>query len=396
MACPGVPCSTPVPAPGAWVFQPNPSAPVFSDPAFLGIAPSDASCGTHLLVVDPLTGQVTRPTGPKGVWQHDDARCLPDFFGPLDDPQFVPGTVDPKQSQSLAGFQSPCGDGPAGGLVRLTPTEGFTGAPMLLADGQCEGSVSPTKLSPGFLLNGRQTPAGACVSPKLLGYVPRTVTLNGRTVTQLDWYGMDRIQQAVVRPVVDADTFEVEAPATPTLQLAVWREETCTAGGKVQELVGMNLEQTRRALGMTRIIDVNPPVKIYSQLRSSIDYTNVTAYPAIGDTIPPPDVTETYLFDLTTVPEYTAEATHVILQTSLFGASANTGGASLNPLIVINGRERSRIHLNGGSEGSDSNQFMIPIPVDKKITVFYNRNLHAAGDVDAMFVLVFLEGFVVT
>ncbi len=105
-------------------------------------------------------------------------------------------------------------------------------------------------MSPEFLISGRQSAAGNCVSPRVLAFVPydRGVC-DGKTATEYRWYSMDQWQQATVPPVVEEDMLRSEEGQPANLSIAAWRTEGCPSGStEVKQLVQIDLVQLKRIL----------------------------------------------------------------------------------------------------------------------------------------------------
>ena len=396
MACPGSPCSPAPSSAGTWTFTANPSANRFCDDRLIGLAASDASAGTTLVAVDPITGCITRPAGPKGVWQHDPDGCLPDFFGPLSNPDFC-GILaaNPSLSQRIPMLQGPadCGNETVS-LVSQAAENSQTGLLALIQRGACAGSVKWATAAPEVLLNGRENAAGTCVSPRVIGYVSRVRTIApGITVTEQELYSIDQWQQATVSPVLETDLLEAESPAVPNLQLAAWRTETCPNGGTVKQLVGMDAVQLKRIISPGRTIFLEPPELVYSQIRSTAPYGAIAHFPALGPASPPPIISNGVIVNLTTLPGYTADATAVRLSCSI---TANTVTQLFDVVLVINGREYCRVPLPGDNAGgSSSNQIEIPIPANKLLPVDFYYQLVTAGTLTGMVAQVWVDAFVI-
>ena len=150
---------------------------------------------------------------------------------------------------------------------------GNLGLPALLRDECCPGGTRWAVMAPEFLINGRQSAAGTCVSPRMLGFVPyERVVCEGRTVTEYRWFSLDQWQQAEVPDVVEGDIFEMEADQTPNVWFTAWRTETCAGGGAVKQLVKANPTQVKRMLGIgsggSGFIFLETPTLIYSQHKS--------------------------------------------------------------------------------------------------------------------------------
>ena len=398
MACPGSPCSPPPASAGTWTFTAIPAANRFCDARLIGLAASDASQGTTLTAIDPITGCLTRPAGPKGVWQHDPDGCLPDFFGPLDNPAFC-GLLpaDPTKAHYLPVLESTCG-GTDATLVKQTALSGNQGLPAMLRAECCEGATSWSVMAPELLINGRQSAAGSCVSPRVLAFTSyERVVCPGTTVTEYTWYAMDSWQQAGVAAVVEADIFDAEEEETANLTFAAWRTETCPGGGSVNQLVSMGPAQLDRILGLNRqagAIDfTDTPELIYSQYKVNAIGTFPPHFPAAPPAGTGSFLTQAVSVDMTTKTGYSTNAKGVLLN---FVLKAYTDEASsFDIVLAANGMEYARVALPGEFRGgTDTNQVMVPLLPDGTIDINCYMQV-TSGDAVSGFglALVYLQGF---
>ena len=349
MSCPGTPC-TPAPTTGSWTFTANPSANRFCGDRLIGLAGSDASAGTNLVAVDPITGCLSRPEGPKGVWQHNPDGCQPDFVGPLDNPEFVNlAGIDATKRHRLPLLESTCGESVAE-IVSGDVISGNLGIPAMLRDECCAGGTQWAVMAPEFLINGRQSSAGVCVSPRLLGFVPYERTIcPGRTVTEYRWFSMDKWQQAEVADVIDADILSPASGQTQNLWIGAWRTEVCSGGGTVNQLVKINGVQAKRLLA-----DVLPQPSMVHQI----------PWHSIGTATPDLNATQTLLtFNPATLPGYKAEYQTMWLQTRLVVSSV---GADYRIKILIGAQEihNGIVREHTGPSGDFINPtYAFPFPV---------------------------------
>ena len=246
MGCPGLPC-TPVQPVGSWTFNGDPTAPRFCDTRLVGLAPMDASQGFSLPILNPVTGCLGQPSAPRGVYQHDESKCFGDFIGPLENPDMILKLADPGKSHSLIVLEQDCGNpsGP-GNPVRLIPKDSQYGMPSLLRPDGCNDTGGMARLSPVLLINSRQGNTGACVSPRMLGYLPVTREVDGRTVTEHVWFALTKWQQATVDAVVNSDILLPNEGQTANITITGWRTETCPNGGSVRQLVEFPADQIQR------------------------------------------------------------------------------------------------------------------------------------------------------
>ncbi|NBU83474.1 MAG: hypothetical protein EBS21_02510 [Sphingomonadaceae bacterium] len=383
MACPGNPC-TPAPTTGSWTFTANPSANRFCDDRLIGLAGSDASVGTNLVAVDPITGCLTRPEGPKGVWQHDPDGCQPDFAGPLNNPEFANlAGVDATKRHRLPLLESACGE-TVSEIVSGDVFPGNLGLPAMLRDECCAGGTQWAVMAPEFLINGRQSNAGPCVSPRILGYVPYERTIcEGRTVTEYRWFSMDKWQQAEVPDVIDADVLEPESGQTQNIWLAGWRHETCAGGGSVKQAVKMGWSKLVTLI--TKIIDANPAFQTVARVMMHSNYS-----PDSGSFSP-----SSVNYNLTGVTGYNAKYTAALVYIQI---GAYTYSKSYELFVMVNGVEYSRIKLsNNGGDGAGSDtsscQIIVPIPNTKILQLQCSQNIVTAGTQGSTAIEISLDGF---
>jgi|GEM_PF-3805202 len=391
MSCSGTPC-TPTPTTGSWTFTANPSANRFCDTRLIGLAGSDASAGTSLVAVDPITGCLTRPAGPKGIWQHDPDGCQPDFAGPLSNPEFVGlATVDATKRHRLPLLESDCG-GTVSKVVSGDILPGNLGLPAMLRDECCAGGTQWAVMAPEFLINGRQSAAGPCVSPRILGYVPYERTIcPGRTVTEYRWFSLDKWQQAEVADVIQTDILKPKSGETQNLWVAAWRNESCSGGGVVKQLTKINGTQLDRLLDSAQSI-LDEPVLIYQQFALENGATTpYTYYPAL----PPASTTainQTLTFDLNTIAAYKPSIhTGVFIRVQLM---ATTFSQFFDTVFLVNNVEYARTTIVGtnGSD-SDNSSSWIKIPSTGILNLAFYRQVAVAGQAAGIIARAYVIGF---
>lgn len=393
MACPGNPC-TPAPTTGSWTFTANPSANRFCDDRLIGLAGSDASVGTNLVSADPITGCLTRPEGPRGVWQHDPDGCQPDFAGPLNNPEFANlAGVDATKRHRLPLLQSACGE-TVSEIVSGDVLPGNLGLPAMLRDECCAGGTQWAVMAPEFLINGRQSNAGPCVSPRILGYVPYERTIcPGRTVTEYRWFSLDKWQQAEVPDVIQADIFKPESGETQNIWFAAWRDETCAGGGTVKQLTKIGGAQLDRILDVAQTM-LDEPVLIYQQFALENGATvaaGITYYPAL----PPATTTilnQTSTFNLNSIPAYKPGIhTGVFVRVQLV---VTTFTQLFDTVFLVNGSEYARTTIvgNNGSD-SDSSSSWIKIPSNGILNLAFYKQIAVAGNAAGVIARAYVVGF---
>jgi hypothetical protein len=396
MSCPGSPCN-PAPSTGSWTFTANPSANRFCDDRLVGLSYSDASAGTNLVSVDPLTGCLVRPAGPKGVWQHDPDGCQPDFAGPLNAPEFanVPG-IDATKSHGLPLFESDC-NGEVSKLIKQDVAAGNLGLPAMLRDECCTGGTRWAVMAPEFLINGRQSSAGTCVSPRMLGFVPyERVICEGRTVTEYRWFTLDKWQQAEVPDVVEADIFEAGEGEAQNIWLTAWRDEGCPSGStKVKQLAKLGPVQAKAIFGIggASITMLDEPLSIYLQHRQTEGggAGAIVYYPSVSPAGTPPFVSESFSRDLTSIAGWDDDFTHVIFTVKI---KATTVTQLYDGVLVIGGREYARVSLPGDNAGgNDGGQYILKIPSNKIISGNFYNQVVTAGTLGGLLAQVLIDGF---
>lgn len=374
MACPGIPCNSPV-LPPSWTFTANPSANRFCDPRLEGLSAVDASAteGGALLFLDPVTGCLNRPEAPKGIWQHDPQGCAPDFVGPLSAPEVtdVP-FANPAKFHSIPVFESDCDD-PVKKLVRFSPQSSPMGMPSMLNAENCNQSHYWSIMDPELLLDGREDQDGKCVSPSVLGSVMVERAIGpGITESVPYWYQFSQWQQAAVPQIIETDILDPD-DGTPNIQVAGWRQETCPGGGAVQQLTGFTMAQIRRALGITD--EVLTPK--YPQV--------LWPYPAIGSSgLVYAIGAVLFSFDITALPGYLPEYNTVWLRSALVLSSR---GADVRLQIVINGnlihddftREYGTDEVSGGVDFTN-NTYTFPMPITPGVKNVVQNWIGLSGD----------------
>jgi hypothetical protein len=399
MACPsGTPCS-PAPAePGSWTFTANPNASRFCDARLEGLSHSNASAGTNLVAVDPLTGCLTRPDAPKGTWQHDPNGCQPDFVGPLDDPSFTNVAAhNTAKTHFIPGWELSCDSQSIKRMVAMAAPAGNEGLPAMLREECCAGGVRWATMAPEYLINGRETAAGTCASPRVLGYVPYTRTVcDGKSVTEYRWYSLSRWQQDDAAAVVEADIFDPADGETQNLWFTFWRTETCTGGGSVKQLVKADVTQVKRVLGIGangNYLNLDPQPVIYSQHKSvtpgSASWNYYLPDLPVSGSLPITDSTVTV--NLEDITGWAEDWTHVVLDVYLKGTTITQ---LFDMCIVISGKEYARVSLPGDDAGGNSNcQITLPIPSNHQINVQLDYQVTTPGDVGSVLAMVYLVAF---
>lgn len=396
MSCPDSSCN-PAPSLGSWTFTANPSANQFCDDRLIGLAQSDASGGTTLTAVDPITGCLTRPSTIKGIWQHDPDGCLPDYVGPLDALDFINiPAFDAEKTHGLPVWQKSCG-GTVSQLVNQVPVPGNLGQPAMFRNECCTDATRWAVMAPEFLVNGRQTSEGTCVSPRVLAFIPyeRTVC-DGKVVTEYRWYSMDKWQQSDALPALETDIYKAGTGQTQNLWLAGWRDEGCPSGStKVKQLVKIDRPQLERILELANGGVLTDPVQIYLQyalVNGAVTQPGITYYPALpsaGASI----VSNSVDYNLNSIPLFKPGIhTGVIVRIQMLASGFTQ---KFDTVMVINGTEYCRTTVVADN-GSDANytEATIRVPADGILHLNYWYQISIAGNAAGVIARAHVIGFI--
>lgn len=290
-------------------------------------------------------------------------------------------------------------EGAVSKLIKQVVLPGNLGMPAMLRDECCPGGTRWSAMAPEFLINGRQSSAGTCVSPRMLGFVPyERVVCEGRTVTEYRWFSLDKWQQAEVPDVIEADVLEIKPGQTQNVWLGAWRTETCPSGGSVKQLVKMNYQQARRVLGLGMNQTLPAPVLIYQQvslLNGAVFQPGITYYPALptpGGSI----LSQPISYNLNTIPEYDPDVHRGVIL--LIHLMAGTMTQSYDLVIEFGGIEYARATVIGlgGAWAADANYNhpTVRIPTGGILAGNLYYQLSAPGNAAGMVARVFVVGFV--